>query len=79
MKKLTSLVALTLVSGLAVTACSFNSERQKAAAEKIQGNTQEAVGNVTGNKELQAKGKANRTKGNLRSTKEDIKDTVTGQ
>lgn len=70
-------IILALMCAIFVVACNQNgSERQKAAGEKLTGSVQETAGNITGNKDLESEGNKNKLKGDLRSTKEDIKDTI---
>lgn len=78
MNKLTNLaVAGLLVAGIS-TGFASTSERLKATGENIQGNTQEAIGNMTNDPQLKAKGQLNQAKSKLRNTKEDLKDQVNG-
>jgi len=51
-------------------------ERAKATGKNIEGKLQETAGNVTGDREDQAKGKVKQGEGEVRHTKEDIKDNV---
>lgn len=69
--------AVLILSAAISTAYASTSERLKATGENIKGTTQEVTGDVTGDPELQAKGKANKTKSKLRHTKEDVKDLIT--
>ncbi|MBA3661976.1 MAG: CsbD family protein [Gammaproteobacteria bacterium] len=78
MKNITKILFLPIVAAFFITACDNNPERQKATGEKVKGTTQAALGNMTNDSELKADGKGNRIKGDLRSTKEDVKDIVTG-
>lgn len=77
MKKLYKIFLLSLLPAFCISACD-NSERQKAAKEKINGTVQETMGNLTDDSDKKNEGKANKTKGDLRSTKEDVKDYITG-
>jgi uncharacterized protein YjbJ (UPF0337 family) len=49
-------------------------ERVKAVAKDLEGKTQEAFGNVTGNAKNQLAGKAKRAEANVRNATEDAKD-----
>ena len=49
-------------------------ERAKAAAENVQGKAQEALGDLTGDKDLQAEGQAKQVEANARNLAEDVKD-----
>lgn len=49
-------------------------DKAKNAAEKVVGEVKEAVGEHTGDKDLQAEGKADQTKGSLKNAGEDVKD-----
>jgi uncharacterized protein YjbJ (UPF0337 family) len=51
-------------------------DRIKATAKNIEGKAQEAVGNVTGDPEDQAEGKAKQAEAKTRHTVEDAKDKV---
>ncbi|MFC0680280.1 CsbD family protein [Lysobacter korlensis] len=44
------------------------------ASEKFGGKTKENVGEATGDRDLQAEGKADQTKGSLKQAGENIKD-----
>ena len=78
--KLTNLLFLTIISTTLFTACDTSSnERHKAAGEKLTAVVQKGVGNITNDQELKNASKKNELKSDLRSTKEDIKDVVTGK
>ncbi|MFF6787497.1 uncharacterized protein YjbJ (UPF0337 family) [Streptomyces filamentosus] len=49
-------------------------EKSKAHAEQAKGKVKETVGRAVGNERMTAEGQADRTKGNARQAKEDIKD-----
>jgi uncharacterized protein YjbJ (UPF0337 family) len=49
-------------------------KKVNAAAKNIEGNVEETVGNLTGNHEAQAKGKAKQAQANVNQKVEDIKD-----
>lgn len=51
-------------------------DRAKATAKNVEGKVQEFVGNVTGNPEDKAEGKAKQAEANVRHTGENIKDEV---
>jgi len=51
-------------------------ERVKAVAKDLEGKTQEAIGNVTGDAKNQIAGKAKQAEANLRNATEDVKDSV---
>ncbi|WP_298908372.1 CsbD family protein [uncultured Nostoc sp.] len=51
-------------------------DRAKAAAKNVEGKAQEALGNVTGDPEDQAKGKAKQAESEVRHGIEDVKDGV---
>ena len=51
-------------------------DRAKATAKKVEGKIEETAGDLTGNHEAQAKGKAKQAEGDLRNTIEDGKDQV---
>jgi uncharacterized protein YjbJ (UPF0337 family) len=50
--------------------------RTKAAAKNVEGKLEEAVGDLTGNREAQAKGKAKQVEANIRNATEDVKDEI---
>lgn len=51
-------------------------ERAEATAKNIEGKAQEAMGEVTGDTEDKAKGKAKQAKAETKHTVEDAKDAV---
>ena len=51
-------------------------DKIKAAAKNVEGKAQEALGNVTGDPEDQAEGKAKQAESAVRNTVEDVKDKV---
>lgn len=51
-------------------------DRAKAAAKNVEGKAQEALGNVTGDPEDKAEGKAKQAESELRHGVEDVKDNV---
>lgn len=51
-------------------------DRAKATAKNIEGKAQEALGNMTGDPEDQAAGKAKQAEAGVRHTVEDAKDKV---
>ncbi|MGB6295450.1 MAG: CsbD family protein [Rivularia sp. (in: cyanobacteria)] len=51
-------------------------DKAKAAAKNIEGKAQEAMGNVTGDPEDQAKGQAKQGEAEARQTVENAKDKV---
>jgi uncharacterized protein YjbJ (UPF0337 family) len=51
-------------------------DRAKATAKNVEGKAQEAMGNVTGDPEDQAKGKAKQAESEVRHGVEDVKDDV---
>lgn len=51
-------------------------DRAKATGKNIEGKAQEAWGNVTGDPEDRAEGKAKQTEAEARHAKEDVKDKV---
>jgi uncharacterized protein YjbJ (UPF0337 family) len=50
--------------------------KAKATAKNIEGKVQEAVGDLTGNHEAQAKGKAKQAEAKVSQTVEELKDDV---
>mgnify|MGYP001791428112 CR=1 FL=1 len=53
-----------------------NEDRSKETARNIEGKAQEAMGNITGNTEDQAKGKAKQAEAEGRHTVENAKDKI---
>jgi uncharacterized protein YjbJ (UPF0337 family) len=51
-------------------------DKIKAAAKNVEGKAQEALGNVTGDPEDQAEGKAKQAESAVRNSVEDAKDKV---
>lgn len=51
-------------------------DRAKATAKNVEGKAQEALGNVTGDQEDQAKGKAKQAEASAKHAVEDGKDAV---
>jgi len=51
-------------------------DRAKATGKNIEGKAQEALGNLTGNKESQAKGKAKQAEASAQHAVEDGKDAI---
>ena len=50
------------------------SDKMENAAEKAKGKMKEAVGDATDNERLEAEGKMDQTKGNLKQAGENVKD-----
>ena len=51
-------------------------DKAKATAKNIEGKTQEAIGNITGDPETEAKGKAKQVEAKVHHTSENVKDEV---
>jgi uncharacterized protein YjbJ (UPF0337 family) len=51
-------------------------DKAKAAGKNIEGKAQEALGNITGDPEDKAAGKAKQAEGEVRQGVEDVKDNV---
>ena len=49
-------------------------DKAKNSIEKLTGHGKETVGKHTGNTDLEAEGKKDQAKGNLKSAAEDVKD-----
>jgi uncharacterized protein YjbJ (UPF0337 family) len=58
-----------------------NSARNKSrnAAQKVKGQFKEAAGRATGDERLEAKGRADKTKANLKQAGEKVKDAFRGR
>lgn len=50
--------------------------RAKAAAKNVEGKLEEAVGDLTDNREAKSKGKAKQVEANIRNASEDVKDEI---
>lgn len=53
-------------------------DKMKNAAEKATGKTKEATGKATDNERLEAEGKGDQTKADVKNVAEDAKDKLTG-
>ena len=53
--------------------------KTRHAAQKVKGQFKEATGRVTGDERLKAKGRADKTKANLRQAGEKVKDAFRGR
>ncbi len=51
-------------------------DKAKATGKNIEGKAQEALGNITGDPETQAEGKAKQAESQVRHAAEDVKDKV---
>ena len=58
-----------------------DSSRNKArnAAQKVKGQVKEAAGRVTGDERLEAEGRSDKTKANLKQAGEKVKDAFRGR
>lgn len=54
----------------------MDKDRIKGVAQKIKGNIKEAVGKITGNKDLETDGKIDNAAGNVRKAVGEAKDVV---
>jgi uncharacterized protein YjbJ (UPF0337 family) len=54
----------------------MNKEHVKGAADKAKGAIKEAAGKLTGDKKLEAEGKLDKMKGEVRDVVGDVKDAV---
>ncbi|MCX4632194.1 CsbD family protein [Streptomyces sp. NBC_01443] len=54
------------------------SQKSRAKAEQAKGKLKETAGRAVGNERLTAEGRAEKTKGDARQTKEKIKDVFKG-
>jgi len=53
--------------------------KTRNAAQKVKGQVKEAAGRVTGDERLEAEGKADKTKANLKQAGEKVKDAFRGR
>lgn len=51
---------------------------ETGTGDKVKGAIKEAVGKVTGDRRTEAEGKTDRTKGEVKDTAHDVKNTVRG-
>ncbi|QNE16866.1 CsbD family protein [Kribbella qitaiheensis] len=49
-------------------------DKAKNAAEELAGKAKEVIGDLTGNKDLEAEGRTDQTKADLKSAGENVKD-----
>lgn len=56
----------------------MNKDRMKGAGKQAQGSVKDTVGKATGNKDMQAEGKADKAGGKAQSTFGKIKDKIRG-
>jgi uncharacterized protein YjbJ (UPF0337 family) len=56
----------------------MSEEKVEAKMEELGGNVKEAVGKVTGDKEVETEGQVDQLKGKVKSAAADFKDTVSG-
>jgi uncharacterized protein YjbJ (UPF0337 family) len=49
-------------------------DKAKNAAEELAGKAKEVIGDLTDNKDLEAEGKTDQTKANVKNVGEDVKD-----
>jgi uncharacterized protein YjbJ (UPF0337 family) len=54
-----------------------STDKVKNKGQELSGKVKEKTGEVTGNHDLQARGKADQTKGNLKQAGEKVKDAFT--
>jgi uncharacterized protein YjbJ (UPF0337 family) len=52
------------------------SDKARNSAQRAKGKVKEAAGKVTGDRQLQAKGKADQIKGNMKQAGEKVKDAI---
>lgn len=53
-------------------------EKKNTKIEELKGSAKEAVGKLTGNKEIQAEGAVEKTIAKTKSVTKDIKDSISG-
>jgi uncharacterized protein YjbJ (UPF0337 family) len=53
-----------------------NEDKAKNTAEKIKGHVKETTGKAVGNERLEAEGKADKAKGNVKQAGEHVKDAA---
>ena len=53
--------------------------KTRNAAQRVKGQAKEAAGAVTGNRRLEAEGRADKTKANLKQAVEKVKDAFRGR
>jgi uncharacterized protein YjbJ (UPF0337 family) len=53
--------------------------KTRNAAQKVKGQLKEAAGAVTGNRRLEAEGRGNKTRANLKQAGEKVKDAFRGR
>ncbi|MEO8401609.1 MAG: CsbD family protein [Gammaproteobacteria bacterium] len=78
MKKVISNLMLLCIVSLPALGLASSSEKAKATSEQVTGSVESTAGTVLGNDKMKSEGKTKKLKGDLRSTKEDIKDKIIG-
>ncbi|MUL41721.1 CsbD family protein [Streptomonospora sp. PA3] len=53
-------------------------EKRESKVEQMRGKLKEAAGKFTGNERMKSQGRGEQTRGNVRETTEDAKDTARG-
>jgi len=76
MKLLTITLAWVLALGISTISFADASEKVKATSEQVSGSVESSAGELVGNEKMKSEGKAKKLKGDLRSTKEDVKDSL---
>jgi uncharacterized protein YjbJ (UPF0337 family) len=74
MKKLILVILSFSMMGLATVSFASASEKAQATSDQVTGSAESAAGGLVGSDKMKAEGKSKKLKGDLRSTKEDIKD-----
>lgn len=57
----------------------MDKEHVKGGMDKVSGAAKDAIGRATGDKKLQAEGKTDKAKGEVRQTVGDVKDALKGK
>jgi uncharacterized protein YjbJ (UPF0337 family) len=76
MKKVILLTSALCFTGLMTIGFASVSEKAKATTDQVTGSAESTVGEITGNDKMKSEGQTKKLKGDLRQTKEDIKDKI---
>lgn len=76
MKKILMFMALSSLVCFFNISYASNSERAKANSDKLSGSVESTAGSILGNDKMKSEGQTKKLKGDLRNTKEDVKDKL---
>jgi uncharacterized protein YjbJ (UPF0337 family) len=76
MRKAILLLSALCFTGLSTAGIASASEKSQAASDQITGSAESTAGDITGNDKMKSEGETKKLKGDLRQTKEDVKDKL---